>query len=543
MDFWKKEFKKKAALFGAAVITAAFTSGFAPAKDFASGQSGMLRSATYYSDDWVVNFWNSESVHMDQELAQIAADGFNNIILCVPWREFQPGLAPCSYEDYAWEKLDRVMEAAARQNLSVMLRVGYTWDYGADEDVLDRYTRLFYDQTVWNSWIKYVEKLYKEASAHENFCGGFLTWEDFWNFTDQAIAWGNSSQGRKMAERTDYLDYLKEHYELEEVRRLYDGEIEEWDQVYFPEKELPAMRLLYEFYDDFLNRILAESQEVFPDLSMEVRLDADPVYSLDETLYGFTHTATFGCGSSPYTSLMYSASMGEGGSGEVTASRALNQMAGVLKQLRGSNGGKPVYIDQLLFTDNTPGFEGNARLAADEKAEFLRDSAWVLREHAMGYGIWTYRDYCNNKLFNAQFALGLEGWEGPRAKIEERDGNYGAVLSSGASLSQNISSRQGGIAGEGVKVRFQAESSGTSDVTVRIGNVSKAVTISDARQVDLDFGNVVLDEFYIQSRGADLRIDDLKVYTWITEGEIYDFEGQPDSCLEGLRQLNGALGE
>ena len=94
-----------------------------------------------------------------------------------------------------------------------------------------------------------------------------------------------------------------------------------------------------------------------------------------------------------------------------------------------------------------------------------------------------------------------------------------------------------------MKVRFQAESSGTSDVTVRIGNVSKAVTISDARQVDLDFGNVVLDEFYIQSRGADLRIDDLKVYTWITEGEIYDFEGQPDSCLEGLRQLNGALGE
>ena len=180
MDFWKKEFKKKAALFGAAVITAAFTSGFAPAKDFASGQAGMLRSATYYSDDWVVNFWNSESVHMDQELAQIAADGFNNIILCVPWREFQPGLAPCSYEVYAWEKLDRVMEAAARQNLSVMLRVGYTWDYGANEDVLDRYTRLFYDQTTWNGWIKYVEKLYEEASDHENFCGGFLTWEDFW---------------------------------------------------------------------------------------------------------------------------------------------------------------------------------------------------------------------------------------------------------------------------------------------------------------------------------------------------------------------------
>ena len=31
---------------------------------------------------------------MDQELAQLPEDGFNNIILVVPWREFQPGMTP-----------------------------------------------------------------------------------------------------------------------------------------------------------------------------------------------------------------------------------------------------------------------------------------------------------------------------------------------------------------------------------------------------------------------------------------------------------------
>ena len=35
-----------------------------------------LKAATYVSDAWVSNFWNSESDHMDEELAQIAADGF-----------------------------------------------------------------------------------------------------------------------------------------------------------------------------------------------------------------------------------------------------------------------------------------------------------------------------------------------------------------------------------------------------------------------------------------------------------------------------------
>ena len=110
---------KLKAIAAVALLSAAaflFSTGFSRAEDYASGRAGYLKSATYYSDDWVVNFWNSESAHMEQELAQIAADGFNSIILVVPWREFQPRMSPASYNSYAWDKLDRVMEAAAGQN-------------------------------------------------------------------------------------------------------------------------------------------------------------------------------------------------------------------------------------------------------------------------------------------------------------------------------------------------------------------------------------------------------------------------------------------
>ena len=89
-----------AALFGTAIL---FTCGFGRMSEYSSGERGHLRSATYYSDDWVINFWNSESVHMEEELARIAADGFNSIILAVPWREFQPETAPVMYEEYAWK--------------------------------------------------------------------------------------------------------------------------------------------------------------------------------------------------------------------------------------------------------------------------------------------------------------------------------------------------------------------------------------------------------------------------------------------------------
>ena len=187
----KRPCMKAAVILGAAAFL--FTSGFARAEDHAAGTAGYLKSATYYSDDWVINFWNSESGNMDQELARIAQDGFNNIILVVPWREFQPGMTPCTYNQYAWDKLDRVMDAAAAQGLSVMLRVGYTWDYCGGGNVMDRYQGLMQEGTERSAWLEYVGRLYQAASSHENFCGGFLTWEDFWNFTDSSASLGTGT--------------------------------------------------------------------------------------------------------------------------------------------------------------------------------------------------------------------------------------------------------------------------------------------------------------------------------------------------------------
>ncbi len=108
-----KRFKVRVIAAALALSAFAFTTGFARAAEYAAGTAGYLKSATYYSDDWVINFWNSESKNMDAELAQIAEDGFNSIILVIPWREFQPGTNPITYNTYPWDKLDRVMEAAA----------------------------------------------------------------------------------------------------------------------------------------------------------------------------------------------------------------------------------------------------------------------------------------------------------------------------------------------------------------------------------------------------------------------------------------------
>lgn len=533
---------RAAAAMGVAAVL--FTTGFARAEEHASGAAGYLKSATYYSDDWVINFWNSESKNMEQELRQIREDGFNNIILVVPWREFQPGTSPCTYNDYAWEKLDRVMEAAAAQNLSVMLRVGYTWDYAGRENVLERYEKLLYDESVKNAWTEYVSILYQRASAHENFCGGFLTWEDFWNFTDSSADMGKTTKGRFLAQATGYRDYAEANYSLEELSEMYGHNISSYEELYFPHQSSYARKVFYGFYDEFLNKVLAMSQKVFPGLSMEVRLDVDPVSHGDDVQEGFMHHATYPCGNAAYAGAMYSVPMGFLNEYErVSAEEALQKAPIFFHRLSVYSGGKPAYIDQFLFTDNTIGFEHNAQLREDQKALYLEGMAPVLKNMTMGYGIWTYRDYGDNKLFNSQFALGSKGWEfAGGSSLKTWEGSKGVLIPAGGSVSQNVGSRMTGADGENSFVRFKTESQGSSRITIKVGNHTRTMEITGKSTVELQFSGSRGERISISvSNGSPAYIDDVQLYTFVTQGELYNLDGSEGSCIQALRRMNQNL--
>ena len=531
-----------AAAMGAAALL--FTAGFARAEDHASGTAPYLKSATYYSDDWVINFWNSESSNMDEELARIAADGFNNIILVVPWREFQPGISPCAYNQYAWDKLDRVMEAAAAQSLSVMLRVGYTWDYCGAGNVMDRYQALMEDGAERAAWLEYAGRLYNAASSHPNFCGGFLTWEDFWNFTDDSASLGNGVKAREKAASYGYVEYARENYRLEELEELYGHKLDAYEELYFPPKDSQARSVFYGFYDQFLNELLAESQTVFPGLSMEVRLDVDPVEHRDKSQEGFMHTSTFPCGSAAYTSAMYSIPMGFVNEYErVTAAEALEKAPVFLNRLHVYSGGKPVYLDQFLFTDNTVGYEHNAQLRDDEKAPYLEGVVPILKNMTMGYGIWTYRDYGDNKLYNAQFALGSEGWRFSGGSfIEEDENGKSAMIPSGGNIYQRIGNRVTGNTGKDTYVRFKARAEEKSRLTIRAGSQTRTVDVKEERTVEIKLNNCRATDFTISaSGGKGALVDDIQVYTFITQGELYNMDGSEGTCIEALRLMNQKL--
>lgn len=502
-----------------------------------------LKSVTYVSDAWVINFWNTESDHMDEELAQIAADGFNSIILVIPWREFQPGTDPVSYNPYAFDKLDRVMRAAEDHGLWVELRVSYTWDYYGEEESRLRFREMLGDEKLERAWLDYVEKLYVTASSYPNFHGGFITWEDFWNYMEDSTHFGTGQESRDEADRIGFTDYLERYYTLEEVMEYYQTvkPFTSYQDVHMPQKASPAYKLLFEFYDDYLIRLLHDAQQVFPNLSMEVRLDVDPVSGKDGGMVGAHHFRTFPCGNSPHTSLMYSVAMGQENRGEeISAATALAAMDSQLNVVKMYNGGKPIYIEQLLYTDSTEAFSHNARLAEPEVNLFITSLPDILQKYTNGYGVWSYWNYTNNPVYNSQFALDGRGWDTSRAKAVERDGSRQMQIGSYGRIEQKIGSRIDGKLSHSNHVRFTADSDGPVTLSVTLGRVTKEVQVNGKGQYDLDFGRLSYDKVEFHAEG-EAYVDNIHVYNFIQDGRLHDLDNKELSCMSAIRSLNASL--
>jgi len=370
-----------------------------------------------------------------------------------------------------------------------------------------------------------------------------MTWEDFWNYVEDAANLGKGANSRNAAKECGYQTWLKKHYSLKQVNEYYQPaeKFTSYDNVYIPARKEYAYKLFYEFYDDFLNDLLEDTQKVFPNLSMEVRLDVDPVDAQDGNgQVGASHYGTFPCADAGYTSLMYSVSMGHGFGDVLSTQEAIKTMNEQLSLVRANNGGKPVFIDQLLYMDATEGFEQNARLAESHRGAFLTGIPDTLRAHTNGYAVWTYRNYTNNPVYNHQFALGTRGWNVTNGSVMERNGSSQLLLQSGGSLAQKVGHRIGGRTTHDGHVRFTADSDEPAVLTVKLGSMSQTVEVNGPKQYDLNLGRKGFYEVSFETDG-DVYLDNIHVYNFVQDGQLRDIDGNELSCMGAMRTLNASM--
>lgn len=512
--------------------------------DFGEGE--YVRSATYFGEEWPINFWNSELETLDEDFQQISDDGFNSLIIVIPWKEFQTGVNPIEYSDYTFDNLDKVMTTADKYGLDVYTRIGYTWDFYNDsnESITERFLDIMRTQETHEAWLDYCRVMYEKLSAYPNFKDGFLTWEDFWGCLaicdneDEAIRVG-------YAESVGYQTWVKDNYEIDSYNSEFDCKYASIAEIPVPRRTEPAMEAMYKFYDEYLNRILDETQEVFPNLSMEVRMDADLVTNSDGENEYYSHVATYRCENSDYTATMYGIPMGFENNGErVSSGEALKHTEYILGNLLNQNEGKPIYVEQFLFMDNTPQFSYNAQIKESEVGQYLEDVSDVLGEYTHGYGIWTYRDYRNNMLYNPQFALGKAGWtiQGePNICESDNFNSWTCSLAEGDQLSQKIPYVRNHFPNEKYTLEFEVMECNEVVVEVSMGREKKEINIVNPGLYDVTFQlNDSFDFEFTVIQGS-MEIDNMCLYSFVQGGHLYDEYNQEGEYIQNIRVLNGKL--
>ena len=360
---------------------------------------------------------------------------------------------------------------------------------------------------------------------------------------EDAANLGKGANSREAAKNCGYQAWLKKHYSLKQINGYYQPaeRFASFDDIYIPSRTSYAYKLFYEFYDDFLNDLLENTQKVFPNLSMEVRLDVDPVDANDGSgQAGAAHYSTFSCKDADHTALMYSVSMGQSFGAVISAQEAIRTMNEQLSIVRSNNGGKPVFVDQLLYMDATEGFEQNARLAESHRGAYLTGIPDTLRTYTNGYAVWTYRNYTNNPVYNHQFALGTRGWEVRSGAVKERNGSSQLFLQKGGKLSQKVGHRIGGRSTHDGHVRFTADSDEPVTLTVKLGSMSQTVEVNGPKQYDLNLGRKGFYDVTFETDG-DVYLDNVHVYNFVQDGQLYDVDGNALSCLGAMRSLNASM--
>ncbi len=509
------------------------------------GSDGYVKSATYFADEWPINFWNSEMDSLDADMEQIKNDGFNSIILVIPWREFQPAIEPVTYNEAAFSKLDEVMKAAGQADLDVYTRIGYTWDFyeDAEDSIVDHFCQLLGNAKTQEAWYDYVRQMFSTLCKYSNFKGGFITWEDFWNTL--GICDEVSEEARKeKAAFVGYQEYVKNNYSLDDYNNKYGTSYASYDDIPVPMRTEPAMEVMYQFYDAFLNSLLAKSQKYFPDLSMEVRMDWDVVYNTDGSTGYYTHTSTYACENAGYTATMYGIPMGFENKGEkVSYTEAMEKTEYILQELKKQNEQKPVYIEQFIFADNTPDFKNNAQIKENEMNLYLENVAEILLDNSEGYGIWTYRNYRGNMIYNSQFALDGEGWEtSGDVSFAEKEGSIVCSMQPGEMIAQEICEERNHFDSDEYTLSLDVVNvDKQGNLILTVGSYNQKIPVNKSGEIKIKVPKNDSFNLSIEADDCEVDIDNIRLYSQVQEGYLYDEDNNELQCVEGIRTLNGKL--
>jgi hypothetical protein len=510
-----------------------------------------VRAVHYFGSAHPSNFWDTAPMaEVPGLLAQIREDGFNTVILAVPWRGFQRRLFPPTYDALNLARLGDLLAAIDAAGLASIVRVCFPWHNDPDSELSfdERALGLFTRDDVRAAWLDYLRVIRDITARARNFRFAFFSWEDLPSIRELMIH-RTQAERHRLAGPTGYRDFLCARHALPEVSELFGENFNDASEIYIPLPDCAAYVSYSEFVNRRLNDLLAFGRTVWPGLSMQIRADHDRVVIDGEVgwIENDIRADDPSMRVSYYFPYMYAQNCGE----TLSADQALANMRMVMDRLS-ANGANPNHVlDQLVYWDESPQFQHWAKIEESQIPRFLLGAVDILKALSRGYGLWNYLDYRVNHLYNANFLRGLHGWAAHGEVWTRFDGESVAcaVLAPGARISQRmVPYLRGYGAGLYPSVSFRALCASTAPGRLRLstnGVAEAEIALSSGRhqasaQLPPDphrsRGEI---EFTIENTGeCALELAGLCLWGAVYRSRIYDEDGRPGRFLAHVRAMN-----
>lgn len=506
-------------------------------------KDSFVRGAWYFSDGWPLNFWSHlHPRKVKRELHQIRDMGFNTVFIVIPWRGFQPDIESAQINRDWLLRARRFLRQCARLKLKVYARVSYGHAMHDDSQggIIARTEALLTRPDVLDHWLAYLSAL-NSLSRHSALAGFFLCWEDFWH-TLIHFQQRDLQSRERLAETIGYQEFLC---------AAGTSSVQALQPV--PEPGSSSQPLYFDFMNWRIRQLFERAADVISPLSMEVRVDRDACQSAagesvwhqhdqyhDVLLPSLTYWAPF---------------MGSENEGEIlSASDGIGLFSFGLKQQRLQSGESAPILNQFNFIDRTPKFLGqHAQLADEAVAPFLQACDLPLLDYTNGYALWALRNYVQNLLYNAAFALGDEGWllSGTSRLVSTRLGPA-MRLAAGGTLEQTFtpSLRGMGWINQADKLWLtldvvEKNMRGSIEVEL-VGHDRVTLDATDSlHQVRLQFQgrHEVRKPMILRIRvdGAPVTLTRICLYHYEFDNDVLDLWGDDGVCAQEITQLNQRL--
>lgn len=499
-------------------------------------------AAHYFSDGWPLDSLQvMRRSAVRRELALLRKDGFNTIIVVVPWRSFQSSQTPISYDVFYEAQLRLVLYESQRAGLAVLLRVAYTHQV-MQKPTLNGFRwaqALLTDPAIEQAWLDYFSRIASVARDYACCVGGFISWEELWHafrVWQEQVGDANAAAARA----SGYLNYLQEQG------------IEH--QGCIPPKNSPEHAHYLAFANARMTTMFERARSHWPQLGVEYRVDKDPVPTADGTdwrdnnafldwePHRFSYWAPF----------MGAKNVGE----ELDAQQAEVLLRYMLESTSQDGAFSGQVVEQFNFIDNTQKYLGShAHIAESQIDDFLQLAGPLLKQYSGGYGLWASRDYRMNMLYNAAFLAGGRGWmcaKNARVRV-----SGGLRLRRHGRVTQRIEPRVTWVQRNHSTKELMLEIEflrwrglGPAELRVRLNECAwvNCQILGKGRlgaRVPADLKDVFDNgiHFEIDNQGRSLTITRVFLYYETYAAGVRGVDAQPDRYLETIRRFNDSLEE